>query len=85
MSARPVVPLEFLGPHERARVVEMDGESSAVHRLQELGLRVGTIVEMVKSGRPSILRIGEHRLSFRPADQMSVMVEVLTAGECPSA
>jgi len=83
MSINPVVPLEFLGPQERARVVEMDGDSSAVHRLQELGLRVGTIVEVVKSGRPSILRIGEHRLSFRPADQMSVMVEVLETGDCP--
>jgi len=85
MSASPVVPIELLRPQERARVVEMDGESTAVHRLQELGLRVGTIVEMVKSGQPSILRIGEHRLSFRAADRMSVLVEILGAGECSPA
>ena len=71
-----VVPLELLGAGERGRVLEVDGQRDMVVRLQEMGLRKGVMVCMVRSGQPCIVAFDNHRLSFRGDGRASVLVEV---------
>jgi ferrous iron transport protein A len=70
-----MLPLDLLEQDEQARVVEIDGPVETVHRLDEMGLRPDVIIRVIKAGSPCILAIGEIRLSFRPADDLVVLVE----------
>ncbi|MFN0054186.1 MAG: ferrous iron transport protein A [Planctomycetales bacterium] len=73
-----VVPLHLLQPGETGCVLEVEGEPLLVQRLDEMGLRAGVQVRMVTSGRPCIVALDQHRLSFRGEDEALVMVEVAT-------
>lgn len=74
-----IIPLEMLRVNEAGRIVEILGPQDWIHRLQELGLRGGAIVRLVKSGEPAIIAIDGHRLSFRSEPNTTVLVELLTA------
>lgn len=67
-------PIELLGPREPARIAEMFGPHDEVHRLSELGIRVGAEVEMVRAGQPCILRVHGKEFCFRPSAAVSVLV-----------
>lgn len=70
-----VIPLELLMAGEHARVVDIGGDQGLVHRLQEMGLREQAEVTMIQSGRPCIIAIGNHRLSFRGDEAAQIFVE----------
>lgn len=76
-GAPQMIPLEFVQKNERARVVDIEGDPGLIHRLEEMGLQVGAVVQMVQSGRPCILRIDNQRLSFRPEAATAIFVELL--------
>jgi Fe2+ transport system protein FeoA len=71
-----VLPVEFLASGEQGTIVEVEGAGDAVCRLAEIGFQPGVRVRMVQSGRPCILAIGNHRLTFRGEDAATVLVEV---------
>jgi ferrous iron transport protein A len=73
----PLIPLDLLQAGEHARIVDIDGESTLVTRLHEMGLRDGVEVTMVQSGEPCIIAVGNHRLSLRGGDTTVIMVETL--------
>ena len=75
-SALPVVPLELLAAGEEGLIHDLDGSPEFVHRLAEMGLRVGAAVRMVQPGSPCILAVGNHRFSLRIDDAAAVLVEV---------
>lgn len=77
-SVSQIVPLESLRAGERGRILELDGVPELVHRLEEMGIREGTQVKMLKTGSPCILEIHQHRLSFRVDNSVSILVEVLS-------
>ena len=58
---------------------EVLGAPHAVHRLEELGLGVGTVVRVLKQGPPSLLALGGQRLCFRPEAGTTVLVETAAA------
>ncbi|MCA9090025.1 MAG: ferrous iron transport protein A [Planctomycetaceae bacterium] len=68
-------PLESLRSGETGRVVDVDGQLDLVQRLQELGLRLGATVQMLRSGSPLLIAIDGQRLSFRPDQRAMVLVE----------
>lgn len=68
-------PLETLRSGERAHVVGVDGESSHVQRLQEIGLRIGSTVQMLRAGATLLVAVGEQRLSLRPDERTTILVE----------
>lgn len=68
------VPLHFLSVGQRASVDQLVGSPNDVHRLEELGLSSGTMVEMVQSGSPCIIRLGNSKLCFRESDVIGVLV-----------
>lgn len=71
------VPLDLLAQNESGKICVVDGDEQAVHRLAEMGLREGIVVRMVKPGSPSILAMGDQRLSLRLGDGVSIFVELV--------
>jgi ferrous iron transport protein A len=71
-----LVPLHLLACGERARIDQVLGCPDQVHRLQELGMRIGTAVEMVQSGTPCIVKLDGNRLAFRDNEVLSVLVRL---------
>lgn len=79
-----VVPLQFLRTGETGRVYEIEGELGLVTRLNEMGVREGAHVRMVRSGEPCIIALDDHRLTFRGGEAASVLVDVtqVATAEC---
>jgi ferrous iron transport protein A len=71
-----ILPLPLLAAGQHARIDQLMGRPDEVQRLEELGLRVGTAIEMVKSGSPCIVLVGGTRLCFRGAEATSVLVRL---------
>ncbi len=68
------VPLEWLRVGQAGVVFELLGDPDAVHRLHEMGLRIGERVVMVAPGSPCIVRLREHRLCVRADLETSILV-----------
>jgi Fe2+ transport system protein FeoA len=75
-ATRQVMPLDHLAPGESGTILEVDGKPDHVHRLNEMGLRPGRPVRMVRSGGACIVAVGNHRFGFRGADAALILVEV---------
>lgn len=71
-----VIPLDMLQSGERGCICDLDGRDEFIHRLEEMGLRAGVTVEMLRPGTPCILGLNHHRLSFRPEESATILVEV---------
>lgn len=71
-----LLPLQLLPPGKPGRVDQLLGRPDEVHRLEELGIRVGTEVEMVRSGSPCIVKLGGARLAFRDNEALRVLVRL---------
>jgi Fe2+ transport system protein FeoA len=69
-----LIPLAQLPPGTRAAVDCVLGRPDDVHRLEELGLRAGSAVEMVQPGTPCIVRLAGNKLAIRADDLLSVLV-----------
>ncbi len=70
-----LIPLGFLGAGQQGRIGEVFGPGDLVHRLREMGLRVGAEVQMIRPGRTCIIRLGRQRLGFRADEASGVLVE----------
>jgi ferrous iron transport protein A len=57
-----------------ADVANVVGSPEQIRRLEELGLRRGVRVEIVRGGSPCIVRIGGTTLCFRHDDLASIIV-----------
>ena len=76
MRAMQIVPMHLLQPGEIGEVLEIEGETHLVRRLDEMGLRAGVEVRMVQPGHPCIVAFDHQRLSFRGDGEARVLVEV---------
>ena len=74
--AHTLVPMRMLAPGQRARIGTLVGQADHTHRLEEMGLRRGAIVEMIQPGSPCIVRVAGTTLCFRECDLMGILVEV---------
>lgn len=74
-----VIPLDLLQASECGRVVEMVASEEWLHRLQELGLREGVIVRMVKTGEPCIIAVDGHRFTYRCDPSTMILVETVSS------
>jgi Fe2+ transport system protein FeoA len=71
-----LLPLHLLTSGQRARIDQLLGRPEEVHRLQELGMRVGTHVEMVQPGSPCIIKLHGAKLAFRDHEGFRVLVRL---------
>jgi ferrous iron transport protein A len=69
-----LLPLELLGSGEWAEVAEVTGEPTWVGRLAELGVRIGSRLQVLQPGRPCLLQVAGSRLSLRGDLAMQILV-----------
>lgn len=69
-----LVPLTTLRSGQLAEIRQIVGLPEQVRRLEELGLRDGARLEMVRSGSPCIVRVAGSTLCFRDGEMLSVIV-----------
>lgn len=69
-----LVPVTLLHSGQIAEVGQLVGPPEQVRRLEELGLRTGVRLEMVRSGSPCIVRIDGSTLCFRDDETLRVLV-----------
>ena len=69
-----LIPLRFLQVGQSGQVGGLTGHSDHVQRLHELGFFDGADVEMIQTGTPCIIRLGEKKLGFRETDMSGVLV-----------
>jgi Fe2+ transport system protein FeoA len=72
-----LLPLELIEAGGWAEVEDIDGEPTWISRLAELGVRVGSRLQVIRQGRPCLLRIGGCRLSLRDESGMQILVRPL--------
>jgi ferrous iron transport protein A len=73
-SPHAMTPITALGRGEVAEVVQLIGAPEHVRRLEELGLRDGARLEILRSGSPCIVRVAGTTLCFRDDDLLRVLV-----------
>ena len=72
-----IMPLCCLGRNEKARIVELIGECGCLHRLEEMGVRIGADICMLVQGKPCIVLLDGRRLSLRFDCEAEILVEPL--------
>ncbi len=70
-----IVPLSCLGKNEKARIVDLVGECGCLHRLEEMGVRIGSEISMLVQGKPCIVLLDGRRLSLRFDCEAEILVE----------
>jgi ferrous iron transport protein A len=68
------VPITQLHRGEVAEISQVLGSPEQVRRLEELGLRGGVRLEMVRGGSPCIVRVAGTTLCFRHDELLRVLV-----------
>jgi ferrous iron transport protein A len=71
---REFITLSALRPGQVAEIGEVVGPLAHIRRLQELGLRTGAFLQMIRCGSPCILRVDGSTLCFRDDDSLRLMV-----------
>jgi ferrous iron transport protein A len=69
------IPISQFRPGEVAEIAQVVGSTDQVRRLEELGLRSGARLEIVRGGSPCIVRLGGTTLCFRHDDLLRVFVK----------
>lgn len=72
-----LIPLSDLKLNQSARVVELDGDESCRHRVEEMGIRTGATIQMLRRDAPHIISVDGRRVSFRFNDCVQVWVKLL--------
>jgi Fe2+ transport system protein FeoA len=73
------VPLRSLRAGQSGRVARLTGNDDLVHRLRELGLRVGARIQMIQPGNPCIIRLDGQKFGFRSDGAARVLVRLAKA------
>jgi ferrous iron transport protein A len=71
---REFISLSALRPGQVAEIGEVVGPLAHIRRLQELGLRTGALLQMIRGGSPCILRVDGSTLCFRDDNSLRVML-----------
>lgn len=75
-TSHQLMPLHILPAGRSARIAELLGDAAQRHRLEEMGLRPGTLVKMVSPGTPCIVHLDGSRFCFRHSDALGVLVSL---------
>ncbi|MBN2022797.1 MAG: ferrous iron transport protein A [Pirellulales bacterium] len=68
------VPLGKLRRGQIAEIHRVHGQPEHVHRLEELGIRAGTRIEVFRPGNPCIVRTAGNKLCLRTGDLVDILV-----------
>ena len=79
MATDVLIPLEMVGAGQAVEVVDLDGDPGWVGRIQELGIRIGACLRVLRPGSPCLLQVGDNRFCLRCASGSCVLVRTLPA------
>jgi len=79
MLDRTLVPQDCLRAGDWAEIVEVTGDPEWVARLAELGIRVGSRLQVLQAGSPCFIQIGGSRLSLRADLAVQILVPLNAA------
>ncbi len=79
VNTQDVLPIEMLSSGVWADVAEVQGETSWVSRMAELGVRAGSRLQVLQPGSPCLLQINGCRLSLRADLAMQILVRPVAA------
>lgn len=68
------IPLAALRSGEVAEIHQIVGPADQIRRLEEMGLRIGRALEMVRCGSTCIVRIDGSKLCIRSDESLRVLV-----------
>ena len=68
-----LVPMTFLRVGQSGTIGEVIG-GGVIHRLREMGFRVGAKVRMIRAGSPCILRLDGQKICIRSDEMTGVLV-----------
>jgi ferrous iron transport protein A len=68
------IPITALRRGEVAEIAQLVGSPENIRRLEELGLRGGARLEIVRAGSPCIVRVAGTTLCFRQDELLRVLV-----------
>jgi ferrous iron transport protein A len=68
------IPLTTLRRGDVAEVAQLVGAPDQIRRLEELGLRGGARLEMIRAGSPCIVRVAGTTLCFRDDEMLRILV-----------
>ncbi len=71
-----LIPLNLVQPGSKAAIDQISGQPAEVQRLEELGLRRGSKIEILKQGCPCIVRCRGAKYCLRGNDCTCVWVRV---------
>ncbi|MFM7150095.1 MAG: ferrous iron transport protein A [Gemmataceae bacterium] len=74
MVTHNLLPIEYLRPGEWAEVCDVSGDPGWIGRLAELGVRVGSRLQMLHGGSPCLIQLDAGRISLRGESSMQVLV-----------
>ena len=74
MVVQDCIPLQQLANGQTAEVAQLVGHADSVSRLGAIGIRAGANIQMVRSGRACIVRVGGSKLCLRPSQYVDVLV-----------
>lgn len=69
-----LLPLELLRAGEWGDVEEVCGEPAWIGRLAEMGVSIGSRLQVLQSGSPCLLQVGNSRLSLRGDMTQQILV-----------
>lgn len=71
------IPLSAMHLNQQASIIQVLGEESARHRVEEMGLRPGAVIRMLRTHPPQIIALHGRRLCLRTNTQLEVLVSPL--------
>jgi len=72
---KKTISIHRLSIGQAAFIHEIQGHPDHIHRLEELGLRGGSRIEMFRPGNPCIIRFAGNKICLRADDLLNVLVE----------
>jgi len=72
--AEHLLPLQTLRRGECGRIGQLVGQPEMVHRLAEMGFRIGVQVQMLQPGTPCIVRVGDDRVCIRNNESLGILI-----------
>jgi ferrous iron transport protein A len=72
---KKTISLNQLPTGQAAFIHSIQGHPDHIHRLEEIGLRGGTRIEMFRSGNPCIIRLAGNKICLRADKLVHVLVE----------
>ncbi|MBI1825510.1 MAG: FeoA domain-containing protein [Planctomycetes bacterium] len=75
VNLSPLEPLQSLDAGTQAMVIEVKADAASAKRLADMGFVRGSVVEMLRPGKPCLVRVGNSYVGLGVGHQKRVVVQ----------